>query len=313
MASETGGLWRFGWVSIAAAALTIALKFGAWQVTGSVGLLSDALESVVNLVGAVATLVALWYATREPDAEHAYGHAKAEYFSSGLEGALILLAAGVIAVTAVPRLISPEPVEAIGVGTAIALIAAVVNLLASRWIRRAAEAHGSIALEADANHLRTDFVTTMGVVAGVGLIAVTGWDVLDAIVALIVAANIVRVGVDLLRRSMLGLLDTAVPQEELDRIAAVLARFSAREGIQSHALRTRQAGLRRFGSVHILVPGDWTVDRGHRLVERIESEIRDTVPGIMIVTHLESLDDPRSWQDADLPGAGEQPDDHGNE
>jgi cation diffusion facilitator family transporter len=294
-------LRRYAWISIAAAGLTIGLKFAAWWVTDSVGLLSDALESVVNLVGAVATLIALWYAGREPDEEHAYGHAKAEYFSSGLEGALILLAAGVIAITAVPRLFDPQPVESIGAGTAVAIVAALINLLASRLILRAAVENGSVALEADANHLLTDFLTTAGVVAGIVLIGVTGWDIVDPIVALLVAANIIRVGFDLMKRSMLGLMDTALPQDELDRIQRVLARYSAREPIQTHALRTRRAGLRRFGSVHILVPGDWTVDRGHRLVEEIEVAIREVIPGIMMVTHLESLDDPQSWDDARLP------------
>lgn len=305
MTDASHGLWRLGRISIAAAALTIALKLGAWWITGSVGLLSDALESVVNLVGSVATLIALWYAGQEADEAHAYGHAKAEYFSSGLEGALILLAAGVIAVTAFPRFFSPEPVEAIGVGAAIAITAALINLFVSRWIQRAAAVHRSIALEADAHHLRADFFTTVGVVVGIALIYVTGWQILDPIVAVIVAANIIRVGFDLMRRSMLGLLDTALPQPELEQIQAVLARYSIQDGIQTHALRTRQGGLRRFGSVHILVPGDWTVDRGHRLVEQIESDISDILPGIMMVTHLESLDDPRSWQDDKLPTPGE--------
>ena len=305
MTDSTPNIWRYAWISIAAAVLTIGLKLTAWWVTDSVGLLSDALESVVNLVGAIATLVALWYATREPDDEHAYGHAKAEYFSSGLEGALILLAAGAIAITAIPRLVDPRPVESIGIGAAVAIVAALVNLLASALIMRAARMHGSVALEADAHHLRTDFVTTVGVVAGVALIAISGWNVLDPLVALLVAANIIRVGVLLVQRSMLGLLDTGLPQAELERIQQVLGRYSAHEGIETHALRTRQAGLRRFGSVHILVPGAWTVDRGHQLVEQIESEIRGVVPGIMMVTHLESLDDPQSWADTHLPHASE--------
>lgn len=305
MTDASRDIWRYAWISIAAAVVTIGLKLIAWRVTDSVGLLSDALESVVNLVGAVATLIALWYAEREPDEEHAYGHAKAEYFSGGLEGALILLAAVVIAVTALPRLIDPEPIESIGVGAAVAILAALINLLASSLISRAARVHGSIALEADARHLRTDFITTGGVVVGVALISATGWNLIDPIVALLVATNIIRVGVDLTRRSMLGLMDTALPQSELDHIQQVLARYKARERIETHALRTRQAGLRRFGSVHVLVPGSWTVDRGHRLLEQIESDIRDVVPGIMMVTHLESLDDPQSWADTTLPGSSE--------
>jgi cation diffusion facilitator family transporter len=296
---------RFAWISVAAALITILLKFSAWWVTDSVGLLSDALESFVNLVGAIAALIALWYATREPDAEHAYGHAKAEYFSSGLEGALILLAAVSIVYTAVPRLWRPEAVESAGLGITIAIVAGLVNLIAARWISRAAHSHNSIALEADANHLMTDVITTAAVVIGIFLIHLTGWTRLDPIVALLVAANIVRVGVDLMKRSMLGLLDTALPAAELDKIQLVLARHRQAEHIQAHALRTRQAGQRRFGSVHILVPGKWTVDRGHHLVEKIEREIREAVPGIMMVTHLESLDDPQSWEDADLPSPHE--------
>lgn len=293
---------KFAWISVAAAIITILLKFSAWQVTGSVGLLSDALESCVNLVGAVAALVALWYASREPDEEHAYGHAKAEYFSSGLEGALILLAAASIIYAAVPRFTNPIAVESAGLGITIAIVAAIVNLLAARWIAHAAQEHNSIALEADANHLMTDVITTAGVVIGVLLIHFTGWTRLDPVVALLVAANIVRVGIHLVKRSMLGLMDTALPPQDLDKIERVLAKYRDEEHIHAHALRTRQAGRRRFGSVHILVPGSWTVDRGHQLIDRIEHAIRQELPGIMMITHLESLDDPRSWADASLPG-----------
>jgi cation diffusion facilitator family transporter len=291
---------KFAWISVVAAIITIGLKFSAWWVTDSVGLLSDALESFVNLVGAIAAMLALWYAARDPDEEHAYGHAKAEYFSSGLEGALILLAAASIVYSAVPRLWTPEAVESASTGIAIAVLAALVNLFAARWISRAAHSHNSIALEADANHLMADVITTAGVVIGIFLMQITGWTRLDPIVALLVAVNIVKVGVDLMKRSMLGLLDTALPAAELHEIERVLARHCASDNIQAHALRTRQAGQRRFGSVHILVPGSWTVDRGHRLVERIERDIQDAVPGIVVVTHLESLDDPQSWEDASL-------------
>jgi cation diffusion facilitator family transporter len=270
-------------------------------VTYSVGLLSDALESVVNMVGALGALLALWYAAREPDEEHAYGHAKAEYFSSGLEGALILIAAASIASTAVPRIADPSPVDSAGLGLSIAMVAAAVNLVAALWIRRAAERYQSVALDASAHHLLTDVMTSAGVVLGVAVIWATGWNRLDPIIALIVALNIIRVGFDLVRRSVLGLLDTAIPLTERQAIETVLARHQVTEGIQAHALRTRQAGQRRFGSVHILVPGGWTVHRGHTLLEQIEHEIRAAVPGIMLVTHLESLDDPRSWDDESLP------------
>jgi cation diffusion facilitator family transporter len=292
---------KFAWISVAAAVITIVLKFGAWWVTGSVGLLSDALESGVNLVGAIVALAALWYASREPDEEHAYGHAKAEYFSSGIEGALILLAACLIGWQAIDRFFDPADVESPGLGIAIAVAASIVNLLAARWIQNAAREHRSIALEADANHLFADVLTTIGVIVAIALIAATGWNQLDPIIALLVAANIVRVGIDLMRRSMLGLLDTALPLDEREAIEGVLSRYRESDNIQAHALRTRQAGQRRFGSVHILVPGDWTVQRGHHLLERIEGEIQEQVPGISLVTHLESLDDPRSWEDAKLP------------
>jgi cation diffusion facilitator family transporter len=298
---ESPPLHRFTWIAISAAVITLALKFGAWLVTDSVGLLSDALESLVNLVGALGALLALWYASREPDAEHEYGHAKAEYFSSGLEGALILLAAASIAYAAIPRITEPAPVESAWLGVSIAIVATVVNLVAATWIRRAANRYHSVALSASSHHLLADVVTTSGVVLGVGVIQVTGWNRLDPIIALLVALNIIRVGLDLVRRSMLGLLDTALPVAERQAIEAVLARHRASEGIEAHALRTRQAGQRRFGSVHILVPGKWSVQRGHMLLDRIEQEIGAAVPGIMLVTHLESLEDPRSWEDETLP------------
>jgi cation diffusion facilitator family transporter len=298
-------LHRFAWISIAAAVITIALKFAAWWVTNSVGLLSDALESVVNLVGAIAALIALWYASQEPDEEHAYGHAKAEYFSSGLEGMLILVAAVSIVYSAAQRLQSPVEVESAKLGVGIAIAASVVNLIAARWIQRAGEHHNSIALEAGARHLLTDVLTSAGVIIGIVLIHFTGWTRIDPIVALLVAANIIRVGFDLMKRSMLGLLDTALPSDELGKIEQVLEQYRQPGKIETHALRTRQAGQRRFGSVHILVPGDWTVHHGHHLAECIERDIRAAVPGISMITHLESLDDPRSWDDKRLPPLGE--------
>lgn len=300
-------IYRFAWISIGAAIITIILKLAAWWVTDSVGFLSDALESIVNLVGSIIALIALIVASREPDAEHEYGHAKVEYFSSGGEGALILVAAVAIMVTSVPRLFDPQPVESTWLGIGISVLAAVVNLVAARLLMTAGRQHGSIALEADAHHLLTDVITTAGVIVGVMLIALTGWDILDPVIALIVAVNIVRVGYVLLNRSAHGLMDTALPSEEIQRIESVLNRYRTSEGIEAHALRTRQAGQRRFGSVHILVPGDWTVDRGHRLVEKIEQDIRVEVPGIMIVTHLESLDDPQSFDDRALPSTSNAP------
>ena len=197
---------------------------------------------------------------------------------------------------------NPHPLDKAVTGAVVAGLAVVVNLIAARWILRAATEHQSIALEASADHLIADVITSLGVIVGIILIWLTDWNRLDPIIAILVAINILRVGLDLTRRSMLGLLDTALPANELEQINRVLALLQQREHVEAHALRTRRAGQRRFGSVHILVPGNWTVDRGHRLVEQIEHEIRAVVPGIAIVTHLESLDDPRSWEDESLPG-----------
>ena len=306
-------LTRYAWLSVAAALATIALKGGAFVLTDSVGLLSDALESLVNLVAAVVALRALSVATRPADEEHAYGHTKAEYFSSGFEGALVLVAALVIAATAIHRLLSPVPLAHVGLGLALSLIASVINLLVARILFRAAREHDSIALEADAHHLMTDVWTSACVLAGVGLVGLTGWGVLDPIVALLVAANITRVGISLLRRSMLGLLDTALPADVQKEIQQVLDRHQER-GIQFHALRTRRSGARRFMSVHVLVPGQWSVQRGHDLLERIEAEIRRAVPRLTVFTHLEPVEDPVAWHDttlergeaADAPPPGEE-------
>ncbi len=292
-------LSRYAWLSVGAALATIGLKGGAYLFTGSVGLLSDALESGVNLVAAVVALRALAVAGRPADDEHAYGHTKAEYFSSGFEGALILVAALVITWSAVERLISPAPLERVELGVAIAAVASVLNFFVARVLLRAASEHASIALEADARHLMTDVWTSVGVLAGVGLVGVTGWTVIDALVALLVAANIARVGTTLVRRSMLGLLDTALPADVQAAILAVLARHEE-DGIEFHALRTRRSGARRFMSVHVLVPGEWTVQRGHDLLERIEAEIRYAVPRLTVFTHLEPVEDPVSWHDQGL-------------
>lgn len=292
-------LARFAWLSIAAAMLTIGLKAGAYALTGSVGLLSDALESIVNLVAAVVALIALTVAHQEPDDEHAYGHEKAEYFASGIEGGLILLAAASIAYAAIDRLIHPQPVEQLGIGLAVSVLASLINLGVAVRLRRAGREYRSITLEADARHLMTDVWTSIGVIVGVAAVAVTRWERLDPVIALLVAANIVWSGVQLVRRSALGLLDTALPAEERARIDAVLERY-ATGGVQFHALRTREAGSRRFMSVHVLVPGEWTVQDGHALLEKIEGDIRGGVPGLTVFTHLEPLDDPVSWADAPL-------------
>jgi cation diffusion facilitator family transporter len=292
-------LTRFAWLSIAAALLTIALKTVAYLVTGSVGLLSDAVESVVNLIGGLMALAMLTVAARPADDDHAYGHGKAEYFSSGVEGGLILVAALSIGVAAVQRLITPQPLEAVGLGLIVSAVATLVNLGVGLLLLRAGRKHSSITLEANAHHLLTDVWTSVGVILGVGVVALTGWQRLDPVVALLVAANIVWTGVRIVQRSILGLMDTALPAEDVAKVRKILDGYAGNH-VQFHALRTRQAGVRRFVSVHVLVPGEWTVHRGHELLERIEADIRHALPEATVFTHLESLDDPASWDDQAL-------------
>jgi len=299
MSTAGAAAQRYAWLSIAAAVATIALKVLAWRLTDSVGLLSDALESVVNLVAAVMTLWMLIVAVRPPDENHAYGYSKAEYFASGFEGLLILVAAIAIAATAVERLLAPRPLAQVGLGLAISSVASAVNFGVARVLFRAARQHHSIALEADAHHLMTDVWTSAGVIVGVLAVAMTGWLRLDPIIALAVAANIVYTGFRLMQRSALGLMDRALPQERLDTIRSVLAGYEDR-GLEFHALRTRQAGGRSFISVHVLVPGDWSVRRGHEMVEEIEAALREAVPNANILAHLEPLGEPVSYRDMTL-------------
>jgi cation diffusion facilitator family transporter len=289
----------YAFLSIAAAIVTIALKFGAYLLTGSVGLLSDAIESIVNLVAAVVALWALTYAAKPADAEHAFGHSKAEYFSSGAEGALIVVAAISIAFEAWGRLLHPEPLTQLGLGLALSLFATAINGVVAFVLLRAGRRLRSITLRADAHHLFTDVVTSGGVVLGILLVKVTGALVLDPIVALLVAANIVWTGFRLLRETGSALLDAALPKEEIDAILLILNEYK-RQDIQFHALRTRIAGTRRFVSFHVLVPGSWTVQQGHDLCEAIELAISRALPVTHVTTHLEPLEDPASWEDQEL-------------
>jgi cation diffusion facilitator family transporter len=296
---ERRGLIRYAILSVLAAILTIGLKGFAYGVTGSVGLLSDALESLVNLAAALVALFALSVAARPADAEHTYGHTKAEYFSSAFEGGLILLAAASIGVTAVGRLLSPRPLEAPALGLAVTAVAALVNFVAARVLLSAGRRNESITLEADGHHLMTDVWTSVGVIVGVAVAVLTGWYQLDAIVGIVVGLHVLRSGFRLVRRSALGLLDTSLPQETLETITGILDRHAS-DGVRYHALRTRQAGARRFISFHILVPGTWSVQRGHDLLERIEESIRGAVPNSVVDTHLEPIEDPLSWEDTRL-------------
>ena len=285
-------------LSIGAALLTIALKVGAYFLTGSVGLLSDAAESGVNLVAALATW-ALTYAAKPPDEEHAFGHSKAEYFSSGVEGALILVAAASIAIAAWQRLLQPQPLEQIGIGLGLSLVATAVNGGLALVLLRAGRRLRSITLRADAHHLLTDVWTSIGVVLGLIFVPLTGWLVLDPLIAFLVAVNIVWTGVRLLHETGSELLDASIPTAERRIIADIFAAYN-KQGIQFHALRTRVAGVRRFVSFHVLVPGEWSVQQGHALCEEIELKIVDSLPGAHVFTHLEPLEDPVSWDDQNL-------------
>lgn len=293
---------RYAWLSIAVAVVTIALKGGAAWLTGSVGLLSDALESTVNLVAAVVALAALRAAARPPDDSHHFGRGKAEYVSAAIEGGMILVAAGVILWTALQRLLDPQPVEQAGIGLAIIAVATVLNLAVGLTLIRAGRAHRSITLEADGRHLLTDVWTSVGVLVGVGLVAVTGLDWLDPVVALTVGVNILVTGWRLVRRSGAGLLDVALPPADRAVIEEVVAGYRAR-GIEFHALRSRESGRYRFVYVHVLVPGDWTVVQGHDLCEEFERDIAHALPGTTTFTHLEPADDPSSYADQQLGDA----------
>lgn len=296
---------NYAWLSIGAAVLTIGLKLVAYLFTGSVGLLSDAIESLVNLVGGVMALAMLTIAARPADEDHAYGHTKAEYFSSGVEGTLILVAALSIGYAALPRLFTPQPLDKVGIGLGVSVIASLVNLVTALILLRAGKEFNSITLQANAQHLLTDVLTSVGVLIGVGAVVLTRLEWLDPVVAIIVALNIIRSGIHIVRNSVLGLMDTGIPLEEQKIVQEILRQFSADE-VQFHALRTRQAGVRKFVSMHVLVPGDWTVKRGHELLERIETTLRHDLPNTTVFTHLEPLDDPTSWADTKLDRTDEE-------
>jgi cation diffusion facilitator family transporter len=292
-------LKRYAWLSIAAALATILLKGWAWWLTGSVGLLSDALESFVNLAGGLMALAMLSLAAMPADDSHAHGHGKAEYFSSAFEGFLVLIAAVSIAYAAIERLLNPQPLAAVGIGLAVSAVASVINLATSRILMDVGRKYRSITLEADAHHLLTDVWTSAGVIVGVGLVWLTGWLWLDPVIALLVAMNIVWTGWRLLQRSAAGLMDVSIPGEDLQAIEGVLDAYRS-QGLGFHALRTRQAGTRAFVSLHVLVPGAWTIQQGHDWSERIEADIRRAIPYAHITTHLEPKEDPVSLADQEL-------------
>jgi len=294
-----GSLTSFAWLAIAAALGTMALKGVAAWLTGSVGLLSDALESFVNLGAALLALWMLRVALVPPDEKHPFGYSKAEYFSAVAEGVMILGAALAIIAAALPRLIAPQPIQAIGAGLVISLAATAINLAVALVLLRASKKHHSVALEADAHHLLTDVWTSVGIVIGVGAIAITGWLILDPLIGIGVALYIVWTGVGVIRRSLWGLMDRALPEGELENIRAVLDPYKAK-GMDYHALRTRRAGRRRLVELHLLVPGAMSVHEGHRLAEEIEDKIRAVLPGSAVLTHLEPIEDAVSYRDQEL-------------
>ncbi len=295
-------LLRLARIAIAAAVAVIGLKLGAWFLTGSVGLLSDAVESLANLAGAVVAYLMLSLAQRPPDEEHRFGHSKAEYFSTGFEGSLILVASGGIAWVALPRLLDPQPLSSVGLGLGVAFVATAINFAMARVLLRSGRESGSITLEASGHHLMTDVWTSLGILAGVGAVEFTGLDRLDPIIALLVAVYILYTGLRLLRRAASGLLDSALPEGDLARIRAVLEEYESK-GIRFHAFRTRTAGQRSFISMHVLVPGDWTVKRGHDLAESVEERIREQIKGSTVFTHIEPIEDPASFRDREIPPA----------
>ena len=292
-------LTRFAWLSIGAAVLTIAVKSGAALLTGSVGLLSDAAESLVNLVAAIVALIALHVAIQPPDRNHPYGHSKAEYFSAAVEGIMIFAAAAVIIYTAVERLIHPQPLERLGLGLALSVGASVINGLVALVLLRQGRRHDSMTLVADGKHLMTDVITSVAVLVGVALVAITDVWQLAPIVALLAGANILFTGVRLVRDSVNGLMDAALPDEEVARLRRIMDGFAG-DDVAFHAVRTRMAGARHFASFHVLVPGDWTVKRGHDAVEDIIDAIIAEMPNLRVEAHLEPREDPRSYEDLDI-------------
>lgn len=305
--AQAGSPARYALLSAAAAAATMALKFAAWHLSGSVGLLSDAFESFVNLGASVVAFLSLRWAGQPPDDEHAFGHDKAEYFSSGFEGALVFIAALAIIYTAWPRLLQPQPLDQPGIGLAISVLASLVNLVIARVLLRAARTHRSPALEADARHLLSDVWTTAGVVLAVALVALSGWLVLDALIAIAVALYLLWTGFRLLRGAARGLMDHAWSAGERATLDEVLAGYRARH-IEFHAIRTRIAGSRRFVTLHMLVPGAWSVQRGHDLVEEFELALAARLGPVAVLTHLEPIEDPLSQDDAELERVAPKPD-----
>jgi cation diffusion facilitator family transporter len=289
-------LTRYAYLSMGAAVATIGLKGLAYWLTGSVGLLSDAVESLVNLAGAAIALAMLTVAARPADQEHRYGHSKAEYFASGAEAILIILAAVAISATAVGRLVSPKPLEQTGAGLVVTVVASVINFVVARVLLSAGRRYNSITLEADGRHLMTDVWTSVAVIVGVAGVAVTGWLRLDPLIAIAVSINILWTAFQLIQKSVSGLMDTALPANEQQALERILDTYR-KQGVQFHEVRTRTAAALRFVELHVLVPGAWTVHDSHHLVEQIEADIRQAISEVTVSTHLEPIEDPISFHD----------------
>jgi cation diffusion facilitator family transporter len=299
-AMQNKSLKKFIYLAIAAAVATISLKLFAYLLTGSVGLFSDALESVVNLIAAVVALFMITLAEKPADEEHAFGHHKAEYFSSAIEGGLIVLAAFSIIWSAIPRLIHPQPLENIGIGLLVAVGASGINLAVGLILLKNGRKNHSITLEADGKHLMTDVYTSVGVLIGIGLVKISGWLILDALVAIGVALNILWTGYQLMRRSAHGLLDSGIPEDERAKILKTLDSYKE-QNLEFHSIMTRQAGQRKFIALHVLMPGHWTIQEGHDKVELIEKEIRGLFDApVTVFTHQEPIDDAASFNDLGL-------------
>lgn len=292
-------LLQMTYLAIGAALVTIALKTGAWLITGSIGLLADAAESLVNLAAAIVAFVVVRWAGQPADEDHAYGHEKADYLSAGAEGAMIIVAALAIAIPAVDRLLHPAELESVGIGLAITAVAAVINFVVARQMIKVGAEESSMTVVADGRHLMTDVITSVGVIGGIALVALTGWLRLDPIIALAVAANIVITGFTLVRGALSGLLDHALMPDELEQVEQVLDDYR-NLGISFHALRTRRAANRAFISLHVLVPGQWSVQQGHDTAENIEADLRKLFDTCTVFTHLEPLEDPVSFDDTGL-------------
>ncbi|GGJ95912.1 cation diffusion facilitator family transporter [Luteimonas terricola] len=299
-AATTPDLRKYAWLAIATAVLTVLLKGSAWAITGSVGLLSDAAESMVNLVAAIVALVSLTIAARPADDDHHFGHSKAEYFSAALEGIMVFVAAASIIYLGIERLLNPRPLESIGFGLAISMVAAVLNGVVGRILIAVGTRHRSITLRADGKHLMTDVYTSIGVVVGLGLAWLTGWNWMDPVVAILVGVNILVTGYRLISESTAGLMDVSLSPQDNARIQAILDAHAETGRIEFHAVRTRESGSRQFMEMHMLVPGDWTVLRGHDAMEDLVEKIVAEFPAMRVTGHLEPVSDPRSYEDMTL-------------